>query len=231
MDELKIAICDDDQMIQRQVKDMIKKYFSNKHIKIHIELFNDGEELLQDSEVYKIIILDIEMKRKDGLEVSEVLEWNNVPSKIIFLTDHDELMEKAFGTCVCGFVKKNNITGIYPYLDKIMKKYNAHQMISLAGEKIDKYDILYIKGCRSYCTVYLVNQTNKIVRNCLSAMEQLLYKNLFIRVHRSYIVNVIHIKKCETNKVILKNNVVIPVSKRYQDLLENAFFEYIGRLK
>lgn len=228
---LRIAICDDDQIMQTQVYELLKKYFSDKHIKVEIKIFSDGDELIKDSSIYDIIVLDIEMERKNGFDVKEDLFWKRVPSKIIFLTDHDELMGKAFGKLVYGFVSKNKIESIYHYLDTIIKEYKTHQVITIAGEKFDIYNILYIQGCRSYCIIYMMDQTNKIVRKNLSEMEQLLNENLFIRIHRSYVINVIHIKECRNKNVILKNNTQIPVSKKYKELLQSAFFQYIGSME
>lgn len=197
MKSLKIAICDDDQYMRNRIYELIKDYFLDKHMKVYYSYYNDGEDLLKNPEIYDIVILDIEMERIDGLKVKEKLFWERIPSKIIFLTDHDELKDEAFGKNVYGFVSKNNIKSIYKFLNIIVREYKSHCIVSIAGEEFDVYNITCIQGGRSYCHIYMNNQKETVVRKTLSEMEILLEKNTFIRVHRSYIVNVVHIHKCQ----------------------------------
>lgn len=226
MNYFNIAICDDNKLIQREVYELLNEYFKGKRIKIKIELFNDGDELLQSITDFNIIILDIKMNRVGGIEVKDKLFWDRNTSKIIFLTDYEEYMSDAFGKNVYGFVQKDNIDGIYKYLGIAINEFKSHEVIKIGNDEITLKDIMYIKADRMYAHVYLTNSTNKYFRLNLSGLSKKLDDTLFERIHRSYIVNLMHIKKCDKNRIILKNDEVLPLSKTYKCVVQDAFVDF-----
>lgn len=226
MQYFNIAICDDNKLVQRDVYELLNDYFKGKRIKTNIELFDDGEDLLKASTDFNIIILDIKMNRVDGIEVKDKLFWKRNYSKIIFLTDYEEYMSDAFGKNVYGFVQKDNIDGIYKYLSIAITEFKSHEIIKIGNDEITLKDIIYIKADRMYVHVYLTNSINKYFRLNLSGLYERLDDTLFERTHRSYIVNLMHVKKCEKNQIILRNGKTLPLSKTYIDCVQDAFIDF-----
>lgn len=84
-------------------------------------------------------------------------------------------------------------------------------------------DILYCKGESSQTSVFILNKGSLLVTRTLHQCEQMLESYGFCRIHKSYVVNLKHLKeyhKSETNSVILTDGTNLDVSKSYKDHLK-----------
>jgi DNA-binding LytR/AlgR family response regulator len=79
-------------------------------------------------------------------------------------------------------------------------------------ESISFDDVLYISAKNNYCEIVTITKRKYLVYVTMSCMEQKLPRDLFIRVHRSYIISVKKINWLNCNKMAIEGQ-VIPVSK------------------
>lgn len=85
-------------------------------------------------------------------------------------------------------------------------------------------DIIYIEGMREYVRIHLVNRKPIMPLIRLHNLESQLPSSKFMRVHRSYIVNLDRISSFEHSRIIFEGNIYIPVSDQYKD----AFATYLS---
>ena len=79
---------------------------------------------------------------------------------------------------------------------------------------IDNEDLIYCKAESNYTKIFLKDRSYLISKS-LNYFESSLPKALFIRCHKSYIINVNYIMIVKNqNKIVLKNNIIIPLSRR-----------------
>ena len=187
-----------------------------------------------------IILMDINLKGKlNGIEtVSAIQGKNNIP--VIYLTANSD--ETTFARA-----KK---THPYAFISKPFNKLDLHRTIALLAnqitEKPDHHknqneievledrifvrhngrmqkllleDILYIEADRNYCTL-VTNPTKHVLTNTLKVMEDKLPKSSFVRVHRSYIINVSKLDVVADGHLEIGRK-VIPIGKSYKELLLN----------
>lgn len=83
-------------------------------------------------------------------------------------------------------------------------------------------EVLYIEGLKDYIAIS-TNQEKLITLESLKALEEILPKQRFVRVHKSYIVAIEKIKSIERNRIFIKD-AVIPIGDTYRE----AFFKRIG---
>lgn len=93
--------------------------------------------------------------------------------------------------------------------------------------RINFNDILYIEGMKDYIKVYTTSDDKPVLSlNSMKSLEQKLPESKFMRVHRSFIVNLERIDTIERNRIIF-GKVYIPVSDQYnekfQDYLDKNF--------
>ena len=91
-----------------------------------------------------------------------------------------------------------------------------------ADKKNYKYffkDILFIEGSGNYVKIHTQNEKPLMVLDKLTELQEKLPKKQFIRVHKSFIVNISHVQKIEGNMINTKDK-VIPISATFKPNLE-----------
>ena len=90
--------------------------------------------------------------------------------------------------------------------------------------KIDLDQIEYVQGLKDYLKIHIAN-TNKTILTLMSFKEIMskLPANQFLRVHKSYVVNVNYIKTVQRNRIVI-NDMRIPIGESHKE----AFFSILG---
>ena len=174
-----------------------------------------------------IIFLDIEMKDFSGIQF---LESVRIEAKIIITSAYEQYAIKGFDLQVCDYLLKpilfdRFIKAVEKASDELRQK-NDHKGVNKIFVKteyrlegIEIADILYIEGMGDYRRI--VTPTKKIMTlQSFSELHDLLPKDLFCRVHHSFIVSINKIEKIERNRILIKER-LIPVSNSYS----KAFFD------
>jgi two-component system LytT family response regulator len=91
--------------------------------------------------------------------------------------------------------------------------------------KIVLSDIKYVEGMHEYVRIHLINEKPVMTLISLKTIEDKLPSGRFMRVHRSYIVNLERIRIIERNQIIFDNNIRIPVSEQYK----SRFQEFLNK--
>lgn len=89
------------------------------------------------------------------------------------------------------------------------------------GQHIAKAQILYIEACESYSWIYLRNGSRILSSKTIGAYEEFFSEDNFTRIHRSYLINLSHLKRYEPRYRLmhLKGGIVLPVSHRKNRLI------------
>ena len=129
--------------------------------------------------------------------------------------------------------KPINYEDIAPCLDIAYKQYtlshNEFFILSDAGKRIAirHAEILYFEARSPYSLIYLRGESQAIkLRYRFSDFLQKLPEELFIPCHRSYIVNLMHIRGFKRTELLLSNGERLPISRAYVASLSHAFDSY-----
>ena len=91
-------------------------------------------------------------------------------------------------------------------------------------QRIELSEILYIESLREYVRIYLKDNKPIMSLMSLKSLEENLPKERFMRVHRSFIVNLNEVKTVERSRIIF-DKVYIPISEQYKE----KFQEFLGK--
>lgn len=188
-----------------------------------------------------VIFLDIQMPQLNGIEFAKIIPQN---TRIIFTTAYSNYAVEGFRVNALDYLLKP--ISYEEFLAAANRALNWHEMSrkaqpggnseTIQGEyiflkseyklvqiKID--DIIYIEGLKDYVKIY-IDGSEKSIMTLLSMkmLEQTLPSDQFMRVHRSFIVNLSKIKVIERNRIIF-GRTQIPISDSYKE----AFSEFIAR--
>lgn len=215
-----IGICDDENVIRDKIEKICinetKKYCED----VVIQKYSDGREVLEKD--FDILILDIEMEDVDGIVVKNYFQKRKKDTIIIFVTSHNEMMSQAFGVNVMGFVAKSYLDNqLQVMLDGAMKRV----MNTVSIEGVDSRKVCYIQAEHIYNILHLENETEVSVRCSSADLEKMLEVVGFIRVHRTYIINMAYVDHIK-DKTVLVNKREIPVSARLKSKLKKEYSRY-----
>jgi len=189
-------------------------------------------EFLQQNEV-DAIFLDIQMPHLSGTEFARLL---NGGAKIIFTTAFEQYAIEGFKLDVVDYLLKP--FGYEEFLRAAMKlrdrmafqprnevvvEANNDFLFLKSDYKIHRInfnEILYVEGLKDYVKVFLYGQPRPLLSlTTLKAMESRLPAERFMRVHRSFIVNLNRIELIERQRIIY-GEIHIPVSDQYKEIFQ-----------
>lgn len=194
-------------------------------------------EWLQENTV-DLMFVDINMPDLNGMEFVKSL---NAPPGVIFTTAHSEYALEGFRVDAVDYLLKP-----IGYPDFLRAAEKARQRIDpgpadasqiesddnflfIKSEykilRINLSDILYIEGMREYVRIHIENQKPVMALMSMKKMEAFLPDQRFMRVHRSYIVNLGKVNTIERYRILFEPNIRIPVSEQYKA----AFQEYLDK--
>lgn len=178
-----------------------------------------------------ILFLDIQMPSLSGLEMLKTLQN---PPKVILTTAFSEFGAESYEYGIADYLLKPiAFERFLKAINKVLMSQNIGLANGYAGEKsiseptfmffkadkkIYKYylaDILFIEGSGNYVKIHSQNDGPLMVLDKLTELQDRLSAKQFIRVHKSFIVNVSHIEKIEGNMLTIKDK-VIPVSSTFK---------------
>lgn len=238
MIKLRTIALDDEPLALRLVTDYIQK---TPFLELAGTFDNplDAIEFFSD-EAVDLILLDIQMPDLTGIEFSKTLQNS---SKIIFTTAYEHYALEGFKLSAVDYLLKPfNYPEFLTAVQKAKKLIELeqaalptleanNQFLFLKSEykirRINFNDILYIEGLKDYVKVHLQNDEKPILSiNTVKSLEEKLPTDRFMRVHRSFIVNLDKVETIERSRIVF-GKTYIPVSDQYkekfQDFLNQNF--------
>ena len=226
--KIKCLAIDDEPFALEQ----ISSYIDQTPFLEKVALCHSAFEALEyiENENVELIFVDINMPDINGLDFVKSL--NNKP-QIIFTTAYSEYAIEGFNVDAIDYILKPISYSIFlksANKAKIWFELNQKQpeTIQTTNDSLfvkSEYklirilltEIKYIESANEYININLTN--NEVITTLirLKAMEEQLPKEKFMRVHRSFIVNLDQVKVIERNRIIFDKKVFIPIGDQYKD--------------
>ena len=229
--KLQCLIVDDEPIAQ----EILESYILKVDFLELVSKCNNALEAMQilHSQTIDILFLDIKMPTLSGLEMLKTLQ--NQPN-VILTTAYSEYALKSYEFNVKDYLLKpiaferflkavNKIA--YSETDLTKNIFDANSLKKFiffkADKKVYKFyfnEILFFEGFGNYVKVHSLSKKTILVLDKLSNLEKNLKSNGFIRVHKSYIINISFVKEISGNRIII-NNTEIPIGESYKERFWN----------
>ncbi len=194
---------------------------------------------IMDTTDVQLLFIDINMPDISGMDFVKSLA--NKPY-IVFTTAYSEYAVEGFQVEAVDYLLKpitftnflkaankvKNLIELTANNQKESVKTTANHLFVKSDYKlirIELADIKYIESQHEYIKIHLINSTPVMTQMSLKSIEEQLPPDRFMRVHRSYVVNLAKITVIERNRIVFDEKVYIPVSEQYKE----KFQEYINR--
>lgn len=243
---IKTIIIDDEPAALDTLKMKLEMYCQDIEV---VAVCNSAKQGLQAINEHKpdLVFLDIEMPWMNGFEMLDCL-GDNIDFEVVFVTAYDQYAIRAFKVKAQDYllkpVDKDDLIKCVSRISNNSARFNKVKLNDLlkemdkpltakrillhtknAIEIINQVDINYLQADSNYCNVYTTAGKRVMVTKTLNSIEKLLDDKTFIRIHRSYTVNINRIKQIASEDgafdVVLTDGTTLPVSRRRkEDLLD-----------
>lgn len=230
---IKIAICEDKKEQQELLKTYINQIFEALYIKYKLEIFNSGEELLENYQNdTDVLLLDIQMGQINGMDTARKIRSIDDKVEIIFITSLIEYVLEGYEVRAYRYlikpVKYENLKENIINCIKEVDIKNKYIIVKEQGNqiKLDINEITYVEVQKETITIHTLNEVYK-TNGTMSNIEKDIDCDRFFRCHKSFLVNLEHIKSIKQYTAILENSEEVPVSRYRFKETKDKFFDLI----
>lgn len=233
---LRIAICDDDLQELTRISSLLNQYQSEKEPAFKYDAFSNAIDLLEAMKrnAYHVLFLDVLMPGLNGIEAAREIRGFDEEIKIIFLTSSKEFAVESYAVDAHYYMlKPGTVQKLFPILDRIFleaqRGEDALQIKAASGfTRIPFGRIEYLEVFSKKLKFHLADGTIKELSGSLSDFEgELLAREEFIKVHRSYVVNMESIQSLNAKELTTCTKQTLPISRLLYAQVREAYMQYL----
>ena len=231
---MKIILCEDEKTQQEWMQEAILEWQKLSGTSVSLNIYSSGEELFFKREEWvdaDTIILDIELKEMNGMEIARAIRKLDAKVPLFFATGYEKYVFEGYEVGAVSYIMKPiDKAKLFQTLDKI-KAMSAEQEQCLLIEdgtetkRIYLKDILYIESMGHYCNIVTKQDTIQ-VREKISELVKRTEGGNFFSCHRSYHVNMAYVRRITKKDLILDNDAAIPIARGKWEEANKAFIAY-----
>jgi len=230
--KIKCIAIDDEPLAVKKIAGYIEKI---PFLELVAECRNAFEamEIMSNNEI-QLLFIDINMPHISGMDFVKSLREKPY---IVFTTAYSEYAVEGFEVeAVDYLLKPISFTNLLKAANKVktqidlmtnipkeIKAETVHHLFVKSAYKLIRIEfasIKYIESQHEYIRIHLLNNESVTTKMSLKSIEELLPDNQFVRVHRSFIVNINEVSVIERNKIVFDEKIYIPISEQYKERFE-----------
>lgn len=228
----KIAVCDDEEAVSEQVKNLITEW----NPAVEVVCFSSGEALLENYQSYEAVFLDIDMTGMNGIETGKEIRRLDKDTKIVYLTAYRDYVSGAFGVHAFQYLLKPvNKKAIWNVLEEIFRYMkSAEKKIILDFHTVDGALCLPVES------IYFFEYENRKIRIVTDKEQYYMADKIgnvakrmtefgFSMPHQSFVVNMFHVKNVKNQQIFLDNGMEIPLSQKKQKTWKQELMGYLSQ--
>ncbi len=219
-----------------QIRAFVSDFFRKKNREIYLRTFLSGEELLSYDGQIDILFLDIQMKDIDGMETARKLRAGKFRGFLIFITVLKEMVFESFEVQTYDYlvkpVDKKQFERTMERLYASMKNASEDSLLvrkGYEGRIVQKDEIVF---CEIIDRKIYLNLTSGEVLDYYERIENLETKlnNHFFRCHRSYLINLKHLKGYKNGMAYMDNGKEVAVSRLRSKEFSSVVLQYMKNI-
>ena len=228
---LNIAICDDEEIIREQIKELTEKEKSG----LCMELYETGDALLASGKQFDIVFLDIQMEGTDGIETAKRLRQRDEDTILIFITGIREYVFEAFDVAAFHYllkpIEEEKFREVFRRAGRELEKRKSKRRETVfiktrnRSFSLEKDSILYIESRGKKVEIHTTGETIEAYAS-MNEMEGQLGGGFF-RCHRGYLVNMAYVAEYDSGSITLNNGEYVYLAKEKYGEFVKAYMRYL----
>lgn len=237
-----IGVCDDIVDEQKKICDFCRKYLDSCKVTYQFVRFLTAEDVLtycedKDNKRIDLLFLDIKLSGMNGIELKDVLLKSDKVWRIAFFSSYLENVFEAYSVKTIGFIKKpTSSDDVCKVLRIVLSEIRENIVISVEDInnipiKIEIEDIIYLKANGNYTEIYTYSRRNTmqdyiLCTKKIGIIEKELEQSPIIRVHKSYMVNLLNVDYIKTYIALNGIDIKIPIGRKYKEIVKIKNYNY-----
>ena len=233
---LKIAVCDDSRELLEKVEKDLLEYENVRSTPVTVHTYTNAVDLLDGLKKtdYDILILDIIMPGFTGMQAAHEIRKFNEEIKIIFLTSSKEFAIESYSVGAYYYLLKPVLKEkLFSVLDKVVSEITSKQescviythmgIVNIPFAKIECLEVY-----NKHLVFHLSDGSTKETRGALTDYENVfLERKEFLKIHRSYILNMDYIHSIEAGEIATYSGKKFPVSRLLAKDIKEHYMNYM----
>jgi len=233
-----IAVCDDNPYDLKQAAEIIAAYAASCPSPIRYSLFDNAEQMLlaARTEQYTHYFLDVIMPGLDGIAAAQEIRAFDTDAKIVFLTTFKEYAYQGYQVKACDYLLKP-ITSeqLLPILTHFQEEDSRLKKCLCIQDnrsifRLPLTHLSYLEVNQKKLYFFMTNGEVRQVPGSMSEYEKLLLAHPeFIKIHRSYIVNLDQVSSLSPGGCMMFSGKNLPISRLLYHQVQNRFMAHLFR--
>ncbi|MGN0073019.1 MAG: LytR/AlgR family response regulator transcription factor [Coriobacteriales bacterium] len=237
---MRIAVCDDERVELQNISCMLEELAGQGRLPLGpllLRSYKSAAELLADAEAgarFDLLILDVLMPGMDGIELARRLRASGEDADIVFLTSSKEYAVDSYEVRATDYLLKPvTQQRLASALERVIQTHSRkEEMLVLSTPfrllSVPCSQIEYVEIRGKTLHFMLLGGREEMVNAPLKDYEpQLLGKGGFVKVHRSFIVNMANIKTLTLEGVRTVEGRQVPVSRSLRKAVRETYMSYL----
>lgn len=234
---MKIAICEDDTTQQNILTAALNSYRTPAGEHVQYDVYHNGLDLLAsiNTHPYDVLLLDILMPGFTGMDTAREIRESNEKIPIIFLTTSQEFAVESYRVHAFDYLMKPmDQNALFETLDRAfaMTESTLEKSILVQTAKavyvLSLSQIEFVEINNRTLSFHLIDGTVKSISGRLSDYEEALLKHPeFLKIHRSYIINMDLMKALNQKSFITLTGNEIPISRNLLPAIQKRYIEHL----
>lgn len=229
---LTIAVCDDNETQISELRGLLEEWSKNKPFALDIDEYVSAESFLfsYPEKPCSLLLLDIEMRQINGMELAKKLRAAGDMLPIVFVTGFSEYMNDGYEVEALHYLLKPvSKERLFSVLDKYLQRRPPEKEILLeCGETtlhLSPDAIVYCEAMGKKTNVHLSDGKIMDCSAGISGFTKTL-PDEFVMCHRSYIVNLRYVRSIGKNELRLDDGTAVPISRRLYKEINEKFIGF-----
>ena len=232
---INIALCDDNELFLKELSSQIDSVFPDAH---SISLFTNAKDLISRIEFFSensidIVITDIEMPDINGIEMAKELKKYHPRMEFIFVTNYTDYIQEVFSVNPVHYIIKpvnpEKLSEALKIATSEIERNKKNTVDIISKNKTLRIRLDEIKYIESYTRKIVLHElrTNTEIIMKLDDFQSML-PPFFLRIHKSYLVNMNMIRSISNNRIELFTGEILPVTKAKYPIVKKSILNYFG---
>lgn len=236
---LRIAVCDDEEYYRDRIHALLWEYLEAHDLTALVELFSSGKEFLKEPDhlvKYDIVFLDINMEEVDGICTAQKMRSYQSDTCIVLVTAFMDYVLEGYKVGAVRYIMKDALDAqMAECMDAVLQKMQLRKVTFdfVEGEKTLYTDnILYVESRKHKCVFSYMEKEMTVyqVYGKLDRIEEELSRYGFLRIHKSFLVNMKHVRRISNYKAVLDSGAELPIPRLRFAKARDTFTAYKGTM-